>query len=140
MRYLLDTNVICEWMKPEPAAGVTAWLNINKAEDLYLSVISFAELRRGVDRLAEGERRRRLDRWVREELPAWFEGRVPLVTLEAADAWGELVAASEARGRRIGVMDGFLAAIAFTQGMTLVTRNVGDFSGVGIAMFCPWEA
>ena len=127
-------------MKPEPAAGVTAWLNINKAEDLYLSVISFAELRRGVERLAEGERRRRLDRWVREELPTWFEGRVPLVTLEAADAWGELVAASEARGRRIGVMDGFLAAIAFTQGMTLVTRNVGDFSGVGISMFCPWEA
>src|SRR5256885_1582905 len=127
-------------MKPKPAASVTAWLDGNKAEDLYLSVVSFAELRRGVERLAVGERRRRLDRWVREELPVWFEGRVPMVTRDVADAWGELVAASEARGRRIGVMDGFLAAIAFTQGMTLVTRNIGDFSGVGIATFCPWEA
>ena len=139
MRYLLDTNVVSEWMKPEPVASVTVWLNTIKAEDLYLSVISFAELRRGVERLAVGERRRRLDRWVREELPAWFEGRVPLVTREVAGAWGELVAASEARGRRIGVMDGFLAAIAFTQGMTLMTRNVEDFWGVGIPTFCPWE-
>ncbi len=139
MRYLLDTNVVSEWMKPQPAASVIAWLNSIKGEDLYLSVISFAELRRGVERLAEGEQRRRLDRWVREELPAWFEGRVPLVTREVAEAWGELVAASEARGRRIGVMDGFLAAITFSQGMTLVTRNVGDFSGVGIATFCPWD-
>src|SRR5882757_1091858 len=122
-------------MKPEPVASVTVWLNTIKAEDLYLSVISFAELRRGVERLAVGERRRRLDRWVREELPAWFEGRVPLVTREVAGAWGELVAASEARGRRIGVMDGFLAAIAFTQGMTLMTRNVEDFWGVGIPTF-----
>lgn len=88
MNFLLDTNVVSEWTKPQPNAGVTEWLDEVEEENVYLSVVTFAELRHGIERLDPGSRRKRLDTWVRSELPQRFEGRIAPVDGAVADEWG----------------------------------------------------
>src|SRR5579862_1399464 len=67
--FLLDTNVVSEWTKPKPNAGVVEWLTRVDEGEVFLSVVTFAEVRHGIERLAAGARRRRLDEWLRSELP-----------------------------------------------------------------------
>src|SRR5208283_4293058 len=76
MSFLLDTNVVSESTKPRPNPGMVAWLAGVEEESAFLSVITLTELRYGVERLAPGRRRRRLDRWLQQELPLRFEGRI----------------------------------------------------------------
>jgi toxin FitB len=137
--FLLDTNVVSEWVKPQPNAGVITWLDDADEDRLFLSVVTLAELRRGIERLAVGRRRKRLDDWLRDELPLRFEGRVLPIDAPIAETWGRLVARSEAAGRTIGVMDAFIAATAVAHDLTLVTRNVSDFKGVFRSVLNPWK-
>lgn len=127
MNFLLDTNVISEWVKPRPDPGVVAWTAWVDEDRTHLSVVTLAELRRGVVRLEEGARRRRLDEWLRGELPLRFEGRILVIDARVADDWGEVVAARERAGRPIGMTDAFMAATARVHDLTLVTRNTVDF-------------
>jgi predicted nucleic acid-binding protein len=138
--FLLDTNVISEWIKPEPNAGVVAWLAETDEDRVLISVISLAELRRGVDRMDPGARRKRLDAWLRHDLPLRFEGRVLGIDMAVADAWGAVVARQEARGRPIAPMDAFIAATAEVYGLTLVTRNVADFEASVERVVDPWTS
>ncbi|MGA2429984.1 MAG: type II toxin-antitoxin system VapC family toxin [Candidatus Acidiferrum sp.] len=138
MRFLLDTNVVSELAKPQPNMSVVRWLHDADEDDLFISVITLAELRIGVHRLAASARRERLEAWVREQLAERFESRILVVDEEIAEMWGQLMATSEARGRRMNVMDCFLAATAVVHQVTLVTRNVDDFSGFGGALLDPW--
>ncbi len=138
MSFLLDTNVVSEWVKPKPDPAVVAWLAEADEDRVFLSVVSLAELRHGIDRLAAGKRRRGLDTWLREELPLRFEGRVLPVDQAIADRWGELVARRDAVGRPIAVMDAFIAATASVHGLTLVTRNTADFQLVVRQIVNPW--
>ena len=112
MRYLLDTSVVSEWTKPRPNVGVIEWLAQVDEDEVFLSVVTFAELRHGIERLPAGRGRRHLDAWLRSELPQRFEGRIALVDGAIADEWGRLVARHEARGRPIQAMDGLIAATA----------------------------
>ena len=93
----------------------------------FISAVSLAELRYGIERMAAGNRRRRLDEWLRLELLLRFEGRILMIDDVVADNWGKTVSQSEAAGRPMGVMDAFLAATAQVHHLTLVTRNVSDF-------------
>jgi predicted nucleic acid-binding protein len=136
--FLLDTNVVSEWTKPRPDAGVAAFLATEDEETLFLSVVTLGELRRGVDRLAPGRRRTSLDDWLSVDLPARFADRLLGVDAATADAWGRLIARCERVGRPMGAMDGWIAAIAEVHGLTLVTRNVADFEGVVERVLCPW--
>ena len=138
MSFLLDTNVVSEWAKPRPNPGLMRWLSEADEDRLFLSVITLAEVRFGVQRLATGARRDQLDAWIREDLTERFEGRILVVDEAVAGAWGQLMAASEARGRRMNLMDCFLAATALVRGLTLVTRDADDFSGFGGAVLDPW--
>jgi hypothetical protein len=88
--------------------------------------------------MATGRRRDRLDEWLRHELPLRFEGRVLPIEGTVADAWGRIVARSEAMGRRMGVMDAFIAATAEVHGLTLVTRNASHFEPLLKAVINPW--
>ena len=99
MNFLLDTNVISEPMKQRPNGGVLAWLAKVNEDSVFLSVVTITELRYGIERLAAGRRRGRLDTWLRNDLTARFEGRILPVDLEVADACGRLVARSESLGR-----------------------------------------
>ncbi len=139
MSFLLDTNVVSEWVKPQPHPGVVAWLAEADEDAVFLSVVTLAELRRGIDRLPGGRRRDRLDVWLRDELPLRFTGRSLRIDEGVADAWGRLVARSEASGRAMSAMDGLIAATAMVHGLTLVTRNVADFRGVLPTIVNPWS-
>ena len=139
MSYLLDTNVISEWARPRPDPQVVAWLASIDEDQVFLSVISLAEIRLGVDLLSPSARKERLAAWLIDDLPARFEGRVIPVDAAIADTWGVLMARARQEGNALSAMDAFLAATALTHGLTLATRNVCDFASLGVALFNPWQ-
>lgn len=138
MNFLLDTNVISEPMKARPNAGVLAWLAQINEDSVFLSVVTITELRYGIERLASGRRRDRLDGWLRKDLIARFEGRIFSIDFEIADACGRLVARSESLGRPIEPRNAFIAATAEVHGLTLVTRNASHFETTVKAIVTPW--
>jgi predicted nucleic acid-binding protein len=138
--FLLDTNVLSEWAKPLPDAGVVAWLTEADEDRLLISVVSLAELRHGIDRMVTGARRRKLDAWLSRELVDRFEDRIVTIDAAVADAWGSVVAHRETIGQPIGPMDAFIAATAVVHGLTLVTRNAADFRPTVERIIDPWLA
>ena len=138
MTFLLDTNVVSEWVKPRPESRVVTWLAEVDEDRVFISVVTLGELRYGVERLPSSTRKHRLDDWVRHELPLRFEGRVLTVDARVADAWGTIVARRERAGKRIGAMDALIAATAETHELTLVTRNTADFESAVKLLFDPW--
>jgi predicted nucleic acid-binding protein len=138
LSFLLDTNVISEWVKPQPHAGVIRWLAEADEDRVFISVISIAEIRKGLERTPKGQRRDRIGTWLHEDLPARFEGRILPVDLAAAQEWGVLIERARGHGFALPVMDGFIAATARVHGHTLVTRNSRDFRGADIEIFDPW--
>jgi toxin FitB len=139
VNYLLDTNVVSEWVKPRPNDGLMTWLAEADEDRIFLSVVTLAELRHGIERLAVGARRSRLSEWLEQELPLRFERRVLAIDEAVAEHWGRIVARREAAGRPIAAMDAFLAATAQVHGLTLVTRNAGDFEAAVKAIVNPWR-
>ncbi len=140
MSFLLDTHAVSEWAKPQPNLGVIHWMADQDEDRLFMSVVTLAELQHGVDRLGAGARRKRLEVWLDEELRQRFEGRIVSVNEDIAKSWGKLMAKSEARGKRMNLMDGFLAATCLVFGLTLVTRDLGDFAESGCSTLSPWDA
>ncbi|MBI5334935.1 MAG: type II toxin-antitoxin system VapC family toxin [Burkholderiales bacterium] len=137
MSYLIDTNVLSELRRREPHAQVVSWVASRPATTLYLSVLTLGELRKGIEALPEGARKRRLLDWLEVELPAFFAGRLLPIDARVADRWGHLVAQA---GRPLPVIDSLLAATALTHGLTLVTRNLRDFSYPDLQVIDPWSA
>jgi hypothetical protein len=136
--FLLDTNVISEWVKPRPDADLAAWLSRADEDRLFISVVTLAELRHGVGRMASGRRRRQLDEWLRGDLPMRFDGRILPIDIAVADAWGRVVARHESSGRPIHAVDAFLAATALANSLAMVTRNASDFAVSGVPVVNPW--
>jgi predicted nucleic acid-binding protein len=139
VNYLLDTNVISEWQKPSPSPRVVDWLTEVDEDRVYLSVVTLAELRLGVDLMPEGRKKSRLDEWLRADLPLRFEERVLAIDVAVANAWGMIVARLRRTGRQIAPMDALLAATAQIHGLVLVTRNTPDFTDAGITLLNPWD-
>ena len=137
MSFLLDTNAVSEWIKPRPNPGLIGWMEAADEDRIFISVVSLAELHYGVERMAAGRRRHRLEQWLQHDLPLRFESRILPVDANVAEAWGRTVSRSEAAGHPIGVMDAFLAATAETHQLTLVTRNISDFPLLK-AVLTPW--
>jgi predicted nucleic acid-binding protein len=139
VNYLLDTNVVSEWSKPRPNNGVVGFLASTGEESLFLSVITLAELRRGVERLTNGRRRNALEEWLENDLIQRFDDRILGIDRDVANTWGRIIAQAERRGRAPGVMDAWIAAIAEVRGLTVVTRNVADFRPLLGRIFNPWD-
>ncbi len=137
MSFLLDTNVVSEWAKPQPHPAVIVWLDEVDEDRVFLSVITLTELRYGIERLPAGKRRRRLEDWLEHELTLRFEERILPVDLQVANVCGELLARRETEGRPLGAMDAYLAATAQAHRLTLVTRNDSDFDGA-VECLNPW--
>ncbi len=138
MSFLVDTNVVSEWVKPRPNPGVVAWLADTDEDQVFLSVVTLAELRHGIDRIAAGRRQKQLSAWLENDLPGRFEGRILSIDAVVADACGKLVARSEAAGRSVEAMDAFLAGTAQVHELTLVTRNTSHFQSILKALHNPW--
>lgn len=136
MSYLLDTNVLSELRRKVPHPGVVGWVALRPASTLFLSVLSLGEIRNGVEGLADAERRRALADWLEADLPAFFLGRLLPVDAPVADRWGRLLAAAS---RPLPAIDSLLAATALHHDLTLVTRNVRDFEGLGVGLVNPWD-
>jgi predicted nucleic acid-binding protein len=139
MSFLLDTNVVSEWVKPAPDARVVRWLNEVDEDHVFLSVACLAEIRRGVELMDPGRRRDRLTDWLTGELPTRFEGRILDIDSRIAEAWGVVTARGHKAGLNLGSMDAFFAATAVVHRLTLVTRNVQHFEALDISLFNPWE-
>jgi hypothetical protein len=138
VNYLLDTNVVSEWVRPRPDAGVVAWLAGVDEDRVFLSVITHAELRHGIERMHSGARRNRLEAWLTGDLAARFESRMLPIDAGVADLWGGIMARAQVVGRPIGPMDAFIAATAERHGLALVTRDTSEFEPLGLTVVNPW--
>lgn len=134
--YLIDTNVISELRRREPEPRVVEWFEQRPASQLYLSVLSLGEIRRGVEKLEAGERRQALHSWLEHDLPAFFAGRLLPIDEAVAHRWGCLMAKM---GRPLPAIDSLLAATALEHNLVLTTRNLKDVAGLPVAVANPWE-
>ncbi|MEY9358335.1 putative nucleic acid-binding protein [Bradyrhizobium yuanmingense] len=139
MNLLLDTNVLSEVQRPAPSPKVVGWLDRIDEDRAFISVASIAELRRGIALLEDGRRRTALAAWLAHDLPARFAERVLPIDQTVAERWGGLMAQSRKSGVALSVMDGFFAATALVNDLTLVTRNVKDFAAFGVPLLNPWD-
>jgi toxin FitB len=138
--FLLDTNVVSEWVKLRPDPGLIAWCESVDEDRTFISMVTLAELRYGTERLSAGARRTGLEDWLDNELPARFEGRILPIDAAIAHAWEKAVAHGDREGRPSNTMDAFLAATAEIHHLTLVTRNATDFRGVTKSVMNPWKS
>lgn len=136
--FLLDTNTICEPAKRLPSRAVTEWLDGADEDLLFLSVLTFGEIRKGTATMEAGRRRAALEAWLDTGLPARFQGRVLPVDGAVAERWGELAARAKSRGETLPVIDGLLAATAIEHRLTVVSRNMSDFAKAQVAVVNPW--
>ena len=137
---LLDTNVISELMRAEPAQIVLDWFGNHEAGDLFISAVTEAELRTGVAILPEGQRRDRLQLAIDAMIYQDFQGRVLPFDSLAAKAYAEIAAQRRAAGHPIAEADCQIAAIAHAHGAAVATRNVADFLGCSVAVIDPWKS
>lgn len=138
--YLLDTDVVSEWTKPQPNAELVAFLEAVDEDRLFLSVATPAEVRRGVDLLPEGRKRRGLDAWLAHDLRERFDARILDVDAAVAEQWGRLSAKASRAGRPSSAIDCLIAATAAAHDLVVVTRNVSDFAHFEIEILNPWTA
>ncbi|MFV2017692.1 type II toxin-antitoxin system VapC family toxin [Micromonospora sp. LOL_023] len=134
----LDTNVVSELMRAEPAPTVLRWLRRNSGDSLYTTTVTVAEIRYGIARLPEGLRRKSLHQ-AANEIFAAFPRQVLPFDLAAANAYADIVAGRESLGNPIDGFDAQIAAICRSQAATLATRNTKDFLDTGITVVDPWQ-
>jgi hypothetical protein len=134
---LVDTNVLSELTRPKPEPRVLVWLEVNEPA-LAVPAIALAELRYGVARLPDDRRRSSLLHFWQATCEQ-FRGRICSFDERAAERYGDVAAGAERAGRRLNVQDGQIASIALVHGMSVATRNVGDFEAAGVAIVNPWE-
>ncbi|MBU4524628.1 MAG: type II toxin-antitoxin system VapC family toxin [Desulfomicrobium sp.] len=137
-RYLLDTCVISEFVKPRPEPRVIEWLNSFEMDNAHLSAVTIGEIQCGISNLAASNRRTELEVWLSEELVGQFNGRIIPLDAKVFVVWGKMAAARKQKGEPMSVMDSLIAATALRHDMVLVTRNTSDFKDVGLSLFNPW--
>ena len=140
MRYLLDTCVVSELASKRPNPAVVRWVDAVDEDDLCLSVLAIGEIRKGIAKLPDSDRRNGLLQWLQDELLPRFAARIVPLDVEALLVWGELTAGLELKGRPMPAVDSLLAASALSGGFTLVTRNEADFADSGVRLLNPWRA
>lgn len=139
MKYLLDTCVISELVAKHPNPQVVDFVDALDSDGVYLSVITIGEIAKGVEKLPKSKRKQDLHSWLKEDLLVRFSGRIIPLDTEVLMQWGVLVARLESTGITLPAIDSLVAATTLTHKLTLVTRNVDDFSSTGIEIVNPWE-
>ena len=140
--YLIDTNVVAALFRRPPDANVVAWIERHDESGFHLSVITVGEIRKGIAMLAP-QRRRQVDAieaWLERDLLVRFAGRILPVDLRVASIWGRMMGECRRRGEPRPSIDGLIGATASVHELTVVTRNVRDLAGLGVAVENPWEA
>ncbi len=135
---VLDTNVLSELMRPNPAERVVAWLAAQPAASVYTTSITQAEILHGLLLLPPGRRRRGLEAAAETMFAKDFEGRILGFGSEAALPYARIASARRRAGRPLSQFDAQIAAIAHSAGAAVATRNVADFAGCGVKLIDPW--
>jgi predicted nucleic acid-binding protein len=138
MSYLIDTCCISELVKMKPNPNVVKWFAVQDELSMYLSVITFGELRKGIEKLPDSKKKKELNRWVKEDLNQRFKNRVLNITIEEVNKWGEILAATKKGGKPLSAIDSLIAATALVHDLSVVTRNTQDMEGSGVEVINPW--
>lgn len=138
--FLVDTNIPSELTRDKPDPRVTVFLVDAGKASVFLSVMTIGEISKGIASLPIGQKRASLQDWLDIDVRSWFAGRVLPVTEAIAELGGHLAATAKQQGQSLAVVDGLIAATAVHHELTLVTRNVADFSNLGLILLNPWQA
>lgn len=136
---VLDTNVISESLRPRCSEAVTAWLDAQAAESLYLTSINAAELWAGIAVMPDGARKAMLESSLDDLLDRLFGTRVLVFDHRAARSYAQLMRKTAAAGTPLPLADGLIASIALAHGFAVATRDVAPFRAAGLQVMNPWE-
>ncbi len=136
---LLDTNVISEVMKVAPSANVLKWLNDQSSSAVHVSTVTVGEITYGLRILPDGRRRHQLKEKFEQFIALAFAQRVLGYDEAAARLYGEIIRLRKELGRPMSVPDGQMAAIARCHGLSVATRNAGDFEDCGVDLLNPFD-
>jgi toxin FitB len=136
---VLDTNVLSETLRPNPADSVKAWIESQPSDSLFTTAITEAEILYGLALMPAGRRRTALQHAVAAIFAEDFAGRVLPFDSAAARAFAVLAAVRRQSGHPIAEFDAQIAAIASSHGAAVATRNIGDFINCGVKVISPWE-
>lgn len=140
MNYLLDTCVLSEYTKKNPNFYVINWLDFQNESGLFISILSIAEIKKGIVRIedSQSDRANKLKTWV-ETLQTRFIDRIIPLDEKILNCWAVICGRSEAKGVKLPIMDSLIAATAYEYQLTIVTRNVTDFNFSTVKVFSPWD-
>jgi toxin FitB len=138
MKYLIDTCVISELIKKDPDKQVVSFINKQKEENIYLSVLTIGEIFKGISKLDDGDKKKSLNKWVNKDLLKRFENRIIDIDYNISAKWGEISGRLERKGSRPSVIDSLLASTCIVYEFVLVTRNIKDIKKLGCKYINPW--
>ena len=136
--WLLDTNVLSELRRPRPNRKVVEFVSGEPLDSLFVTSVTFAEIRYGIKKLVEPTRRSELDLWLEHKLRPMFDGRVLELSEDVLVKWRLIIEDGRRRGRTFSHPDVLIAASAAHHDLTVVTRNGGEFVAAGVSVFDPW--
>jgi predicted nucleic acid-binding protein len=136
--WLLDTNVVSELRKSRPEPKVARFVAAHPLENLFISEVTFAEIRFGVERLSNAARRADIRDWLTHKLRPMFEQRVLAITEDVILKWRLILEEGRKAGHAFPQPDLFIAATALHHGLTLVTRDTAHHSMAGAPVYNPW--
>ena len=139
MKYLLDTCVISEVIKPKPNKNVISWLTNQDESELFLSVLTFGEIEKGIEKAPDKIRKKKLKLWVEEDLKQRFEGRILPIDLGVSTHWGIVQGIAEKAGRPMPTLDGLIAVSGLVNNCIVVTRHISDMEQSTVELFNPWK-
>jgi predicted nucleic acid-binding protein len=139
MPWLLDTNILSEIRRPKPEPKVLAFIEALPLDELYISAVTLAELRFGIERLDQGERRDELSHRLAHTVRSMFNQRVLPVTEDIIFRWRVLMEEARKVGHTYLQLDLLIAATALHHGFTVVTRDRDEFDKAGVTVINPWE-
>ena len=140
MAWLLDTNVLSELRRPRPDEKVVAFVTGCALEQLYISVVTLAEIRFGIEVVNEANRRAELNEWLTHKVRPMFDGRVLEITEDIMLKWRLLVEEGRKTGHTFSQPDLMIAATAIHHGLTVVTRDRSEFDKAHVQVVNPWDA
>ena len=140
MAWLLDTNVLSELRRPKPEPRVVAFVSGCPLEELYISVVTLAEIRFGIELVSEPNRRTELNDWLTRTVRPMFARRVLPITEDIMLQWRLLVEEGRQAGHTYSQPDLIIAATALHDGLTVVTRDRSDYDNALVPVLNPWEA
>ena len=140
MAWLLDTNILSEIRKPRPEPKVLAFIAGTPLDELYISTVTLAELRFGIDLLSRGSTQRTdLFQWLMHTIRPMFDDRVLPVTEDIMFRWRFLMEEGRKTGHTFSQPDLIIAATALQHGFIVVTRDRSDFDIARVPVLNPWE-